>query len=452
MLRAWPLAGVLALALATASPLVAWRAGQALGSLLRPAFEDAGVSVVLVLGPVSTGAAAGAALCLTASGRRALGPQLAALPVGVRSVLVATVVVPALAAVAIALPAALAFAVAFGAASPGGPAAGVALVTGALTGAAAGATLAESGLHTAAGARRRGLGVLLAVVATWVAAGWSQQAPLAGPMAAAGSALTGRTHPSAALAAALAAAAVYGVAWLELAARRPERSAASPGGRRRRVPHPPAAALPVAAIALLGRRRDVRLALLAAIGLGLGGVVLAERSGVPEPGPLHLGAASALLAAAVAPLVVGGLLASGRWAWGCAPRARVLPCAALVAAAHLALLAALAPVLAGAALVSGASPSAVGEVLLVAAGLAAAAALAGALLPWRGATMGDQVASFAALAACAAAVSVAVGTAGPRLAAAGVPAAVAAASLLAACTGVSLAAVVWRLRAPGGTA
>lgn len=452
MLRAWPLAGALGLVLAAASPVAAWRAGRSLGALLQPALDDAGLSILLVLGPVSAGAAAGAALCLTSSGRRALGPQLAALPVGARSVLVATVVVPAFAAAACALPAALAFALSFGAASPGGPAAGVALVAGALTGAAAGAAVAESALQAATGARRRGLGGLFAVTAAWAAAGWLRHAPLAGPLAPAGSALSGRGHAPAALAVALAAAALYGAGWLELAVRRPERVTASRGVWRRRVLGPPATALPAAAIVLLGGRRDVRLALLAAVGLGLGGVALAERSGVPEPGPLHLGAGSALLAAALAPLVVGGLLASGRWAWACAPRARLLPCSLLVAVGHLALLAALVPVLCGAAFVSGAPARAVAEVVLVAVGLGAAAALAGALVPWRGATMGDQVASFAALAACAGAVSVTVGAAGPRLAAAGVSDAVAAAFLLTCCVGVSLGAVVWRLRAQGGAA
>lgn len=452
VLRAWPLVGALALVLAGGSPLVAWRAGRALGELLQPVLDDARLSMLLVLGPLTVGAAAGTALCLTAAGRRALGTQLAALPAGARSVLVATMVVPVLVVVALALPVALAFAVPFGEASPGGPVAGMALVAGAITGVAVGAAAAESALHIAAGAWRRGLCALCAVAATWPAAGWLQDAPLTGPLAATGTALAGDGHAPAALASALIAALLYGAAWLELAARRPERHPVSHRLQRPRVFGPAAAAVPAAAVVLLGRRGDVRLALLAAAGLGLGGVALAERVGLPEPAPLHLAASGALLAAALAPLVVGGLLASGRWAWACAPHLRVLPCAALAAAALAVLVGALVPLLIAAALVSGASPRTVGEVLLVAVGLGAAAVLAGALVPWRGAGMGDQVASFAALAVCASAISVAVGTAGPRLVAAGVPDAVAAVSLLAVCAGVSLGAAVLRLCAEGRAA
>ncbi len=449
-LRAWPLAGALAPVLVAASPLVAWRAGRALGSLLQPVLDDAGLATLVVLGPISAGAAAGAVLCLTSPGNRALGSQLAALPVGARSLLVATVVVPAFAAAALALPAALAFAVAFGAESPGGPTAGVALVAGTLVGAATGAAVAESVLHAAAGERRRGVSGALAAAAAWGAAGWLQQEPLAGPLALAGAALSGRGNAVAALGVALAAAVLYGAAWLELAARRSERVTPGRVARHRRRPGPAVPALPAAAMLLLGRRRDVRLALLAGVGLGLAGVALAQRSRVPAPGPLHLGVGSTLLAAAFAPLVVGGLLTTGRWAWACAPRGRLLLCSVFVAAAQLAALVALTPVLTAAALVSEAPARAVGEVVLVACGLAAAAALAGALVPWRGATMGDQMASFAALAACAGAFSVSIGTAGPRLAAAGIPDAAAAVALLAACTCVSLAAIVRRLCAQDG--
>ena len=421
-------------------------------SVLQPVLDDPALARLLALAPGVAGATAGAALCLTASGRHSLGPQLAALPVGARTALVATVVVPASAALVLALPAALAFAVAFGSASPGGATAGLGFVAGALAGATAGAVAAESILQAGAGARLRSVVCLLLVAAAWAAAGSLHEAPLVGPLAPAGSALSGHGHALAALAGVLAAAILGGAAWLELAVRRPERVAVARASRSRRVLGPPAAALPLAATVLLARRRDLRLALLAAVGFGLAGVALAKRAGVPAPGPLHLGAGSTLLGAALAPLVVGGVLASGRWAWACAPRPRLLPCVALAAAAHAVLVAALAPVLVGAALASGAPPHAVAELALVSVGLGAAAVLAGALVPWRGATMGDQVASFATFAACAGAFSVAAGAAGPRLVAAGMPDAAAAACLLAACTGVSLGAVTRRLRAPGGAA
>lgn len=450
--RTWPLPAALAVAAVVASPVAAWRAGAALGSTLQPVLHDARLSQLLALGPAVAGAAAGAALAVTASGRPSLGPQLAALPVGARAALGATVVAPVAVALALGLPAALACGVALGVAAPGGAVAGVALVACGFAGATVGALAAECVVQDRPHRRWRTAVRLLALAAAWVAAGSLQGAPLVGPPAASGNALAGEGAALVALGVLLLAASAAGASWLELAVRRPEPVATIGASSRRRVLGPPALALPLAAAVLLGRRRDLRLALLAATGFGLLGVALAQRSGVPAPGPLHLGAGSAMLGAALAPLVVGGVVGAGRWAWACAPRSRRVPCVALVAAAYALLLTSLVPVLIGAALVSGVTPHAVAGTALVGVGLSAAAVLAGALVPWRGATMGDQVASFAAFAACAGGASVAAGAVGPRLVAVGVPGAVAAFLVAAAGIVVALEAVSLRLRATGRAA
>lgn len=451
-LAAWrsaPLPGALLLAVAAASPYLLWRAGHALGIVLEPVLREPEAAGLLGVAPAVGGATAGAALCVTATGRRSLGLQIAALPVGARSALVATCVAPAVAVLVLGLPAALALVLALGASSPGGAVAGTGFLAGALAGAAGGAVVTESILHAWAGARRRGAVALLALCAAWSGAGALLGSAALGPLAPLGASLAGSTDAVAAPAVAVVAAVCGGVAWLELAARRPERVPPAPAATGRRVAGPLATALPLAALALLLRRRDVRLASFAATGFGLGGVVLASRAEVAAPGPLHLGASSTLLGAALTPLAVGGCLVAGRWAWACAPRLRVLPCAALVLAASVALFGALAPVLVVAAVVSGAPAYALAEVWLVALGTAAAAVLAGALVPWRGITMGDQVACLAAFAACAGLYSAVAGVTGPRLVAWGLSDGAAAGCVIAVGAAVSLGAALRRLVAAG---
>jgi len=441
-LRAAPLPGALALAALGAVPFAAWRAGRALAAALEPVLHDPELARLLTIAPAIAGATVGAAACVTTAGRRSLGPQLAALPVGARAALAATVLVPASVALALGLPAALALAVAFGAASPGGPVAGLGLLAAGVAGAAAGAATAESLLQAWAGARLRSTVSLLCLGTAWGGMGLLLGSALLGPLARVGPALAGGSDALAALAEALLTAALGGAVWLELAVRRPERTTAARPSRHRFVLGPVALALPLAAAILLVRRRDVRLAALAAVGFGLGGVVIAVRAGVPAPGPLHLGASSTLLGVALAPLAVGGIVSCGRWVWVCAPRARVLPCAALASAAHAVVVAALLPVLGASELLSEAPSRALGQVGFVTLGLAAAALLAGGLAPWRASTMGDQFASFATFAVCAGLVSAATGLAGPRLVAAGLPDAAAAAGVLAVWAVLSLGAVV----------
>lgn len=446
-LRASPLGGAIALAILAVSPLCAWRAGLALGSVLEPVLADPGLSRLLAVAPALAGATAGGALAVTASGRAALGPQLAALPVGARTALVATVLAPAGVAVLLLLPAALVLGVALGRAAPGGALAAIALVACVLPGAAVGAAAAETVVH---GALSRGrLAAALGGAVSWVVVGALLGQPAFGPLAPAGPALAGTAGPLPLLVCMIAVTVLGGAAWLELAAHRPERARAARRGTRCVVVGSAATALPLAAIVLLARRRDLRVAVLAAVGFGLAGVALASRVEVPAPGPFHLGSSSTLLGAALAPLVVGGVLVAGRWAWACAPRARAVSCAVLALASLAVLLAALLPVLAAAALASKVTLPAVLEVCIVAFGVAAAATSAGALVPWRGAGVGDQAASFAAFAASAGTVSVAAGAAGPRLVAAGMPAAGAAACLLGSAAAVAGALLVRRLRSEG---
>ena len=77
----------------------------------------------------------------------------------------------------------------------------------------------------------------------------------------------------------------------------------------------------------------------------------------------------------------------------------------------------------------------------------AVALQAGALVPWSGEGIGDQLTTFAALAAVAIATSVMVGLAAPRLIALGLPNAVVAVLLCAGSLGVACHTVGRRLEA-----
>jgi len=440
-----PLAGVTLLAVVVAAPIALARAGSALGATLAPALDDGATARLLTLAPMLAGAAGGAAVSLTSAGRRSLGLQLAAGPIGERAAFAACVLAPAGVVVALALPAAIALGASFGSAVPGGEAAGVGLVTVALAAAPVGAVVSEAALHSARGAWR-GAGYSLLLAIAWIGTGVLLDSPALGPLAPAAGALAGDVMPAVVLACAASTAGAGVFVWLELAVRRPRRPVRSAALRRRRVRGPLAAALPLAALLLIARRRDLRLCLLAAVAFGLGGVAIASGAGAPVPGPLHLGAGSALLGAALVPLATGGIVLSGRWAWATAPRSRLLLCAVVCAAADVILLMSLVPVLAAAATVSGLPRLALAQIGFIALLLAGAARLAGALLPWREATMGDQLASFGAFAACAGGFSAVTGVAGPRLVAAGLPDALAAACLLSVATAVGLGALVLRVR------
>jgi hypothetical protein len=198
---------------------------------------------------------------------------------------------------------------------------------------------------------------------------------------------------------------------------------------------------------LLVRRTDVRLSTAAAVGFGLGGVLLATVTDAPAPAAFMLGTTTALLGCIVPSLATCGGMCVGRWLWLAAP----CPSATIGRSAWgvaLVLTTLPAAVVGGVALaVSAASWSAVGTVAIVVVLAADTAAIAGVLVPWRGGA-GDQLATFAAFGALAIATSLAIGVVAPRLVAFGLPDAAVA---LAACLGGSATATVVLRRGLEGT-
>ncbi len=439
-----PAAWALALALVAAAPWLLSRMGEAVGDDLGPTLGDVATARAVVVAPLLAGLATGAALAVGSAGRVALGTQLAAGPVGERAAAVACVLAPIAVVGTIASPFALAFALPLGSGTPGGALAGVGLLAAGLVAVSAGALIAESALHLRAGAWLSALPVA-ALAVVWAGVGKALGSPLLGPLGPAGSALAGQRHPIAAIALGLLAAGIATWAWVELLVRRPPRAAA-PGRSGRLRPHRRLpVALAVAAVALLCRRADIRLGILAAVFFGLGGVVLGRRAGVPPPAPLQLGASSALLGAALGPLAVGGILLRGRWLWAASPRGRVGAVAALCTTSVAALLGAPGLVGMAAALASGATLRAVLELGFVAGLVAAAAVAAGAVVPWRGVAIGDQVASIGAFGIGLAGLSSLAGIAGPRLVEEGIPALLSAVLVLVAATGGAAGLLVVRL-------
>ncbi len=179
--------------------------------------------------------------------------------------------------------------------------------------------------------------------------------------------------------------------------------------------------IPVAVAVLVSRRDDVRLATVGAIGFGTAGIAVAGSSGVPTPTGFLLATTTALLGSLLGALAACGILLQGRWLWlgGSRGTAAVTRAACLVGLVGSALPVAL--VGAFAAVATGVSWGALGFVsALVVLGSAAALA-AGGLVPWSGEGVGDQLATFAALATVAIATSLAIGIVAPRLVAAGLP-------------------------------
>jgi hypothetical protein len=434
--RSAPLLSSVALVAVVAAPWPLARAGAELGRALGPALDERGLAQGLITGLALAGATAGAALAVSCPGRRGLGPQLAAGPVGSGTALVALALVPAAVALVPVLPSALAFMLPFAAQTPGGPAGGVVLLVAALAGGAAAAVVAEAAVHVSCG-RPAALLPAVALVTAWVGVGVALDAPGLGPLALAAAAVAGDRPVGIALAATTLVAAGLVVVWAAMACRRPERRARGRSRTLRLVRGHGPGAVPAAVLALVVRRRDLRLAALAALAFGIGGVVVGAASAAQPPAPLLLGATSTLLGAALAPLALPGALVTGRWAWACAPR-RLLPAVAGSLVGPALLLAALVPVVLGAQIVSAVTATTLARLAVLAVITAAAALLAGVLVPWRGEGIGDQLASFGAFAVCGAVVSGGTGLAGPQLVAAGLPAGVAAAAL--GCVALTVAA------------
>jgi hypothetical protein len=446
--RSAPLPSLAAAIAVVAAPWPLARAGTAIGRELAPALTGTAVAQALVVGLALAGAAAGAAFAVACPVRSGLGPQLAAGPVGDGAAVVAVALVPAGIAFVAVLPAVAAFLLPLAAETPGGIGAGPALCLVPLAAGAAAAVLAEAAVHLSRG-RSAAVVPAIAIAIVWAAVGVAFQAPGLGPLALATGAVAGSRSIGVTLAAEALTAAALTVVWAAGACRRPGRRIRVRRRRAVRLVRGPAAVAVVAAVAaLVVRRSDLRLAGLVSVTFGIGGVAVGYASAAPPPAPLLLGATSALLGAALAPLALPGALLGGRWAWASAPR-RLLPAVAALIVGVGALLVALVPAVLGALVVSSAVAHSLPALFLVTVLTAAAALVAGVVVPWRGEGIGDQLASFGAFAACGAAVSAGTGLAGPQLVAAGVPAGISAAAIavtLVAVAGLALGCGIGRPR------
>lgn len=436
-----PVPAALVTILVALAPLALWRVGRAVGTELAGVVNAGGVVDALVLGPLLAAAVAGAALAVSLPTRSALGAQVAASPGGEIAAFAAGLLVPALMSALIVLPSLATVCIALALQFPGGGVAGVALGVATVAAVPAGAILAEGVLAAARGRRR----ILLASAAgavVWAAVGAMLGA--AGPLAPVGAALRGQGSEWGALALAAAAALVLDLIWVALAAGRPEGRPrrARPGrrlGPREWCP------MPVAVAAVVTRRGDVRLAALSALGFGAAGVAIAVAASAPAPAPFLLATTTALLGSMVCALSVCGVLVGGRWLWlgASTDKGAIVAAACCVGVVGSALPVGLVGV--GAMLASDFSSSAAGVVAAVVVVGSALALIAGALVPWSGGGLGDQLSSFAAFAAIAIVASLLVGLVVPRLTSLGLPDPLAVVLVCGASIGAALAAVRRRL-------
>ena len=280
----------------------------------------------------------------------------------------------------------------------------------------------------------------------WVALGVALGAAPLGPLGLVPATLRGERSASLAIGLACLVAIGLGCAWVSLAATRAEpRSRSRPvrsHGRRRM-------SATVAAIVLLARRGDLRVATLGAAVFGLAGAALGVASAAPAPAPFLLGTTTALLGSLLCPLVVGGVLADGRWLWRSAPVERSAVARAFALASTVAAALPVAVVACVAAVASGAKPGILGILAALVTVGTCLALLAGALVPWRGAGAGDQMTTIAAFAAIAIAVSLGVGLAAPRIVSVGIPDAIVVVAICVAAGAAALAAID-RLVGTGG--
>ena len=414
-----PLPAAVAVILVVLAPFALFRIGRAVGGELAGVVGAGRVADALVLGPVLAAAVAGAALALSLPGRPALGQQVAAGPCGGVAAIVAGLLVPALIAALVVLPSLVAVCVALASGLPGGQIAGVALAAAAVAAVPAGAVLAEGALAAARGRRRRSL-VIAAGALGWTLTGLASGAAPLGPLAPVGAALRGAGSAWLAIAAPCGAAVVLALAWVLLAATRPEKRSRTARPARNRV-RGERFRVPTAVAVLLTRRDDVRLATTGALGFGAAGIAVASAAAAPAPTPFLLATTTALLGSILCPLAVCGVLLRGRWLWLGGPGdGRVINLAGCL----VGLTGSTFPVGVvgvGAMVASGASWSAVGVVAAFVIVGSAAALLAGAVVPWSADRVGDQLTTFAAFAAVSIAASLTVGLVAPRLVSLGLP-------------------------------
>ena len=418
-----PLPTTAVVVLVALAPVALARVGHALGCELVGVVSDGRIADALVIGPVLAGAVAGAALAVSLPGRSALGPQVAAGPCGDVVGIIAGLLMPLLLCVLAVLPSLVALCGALAGQLPGGRTAGMALAVSVAAAVPAGAVLAECAVAVARGVRWRFLAVLIGAL-VWAgigaALGASSSAIVLGPLAPVGAALRGSTSATIALTCTGLALVALSLAWPPLAATRPEKRLRTARSVRRIV-RGKRLSVPVAMAVLLSRRDDVRLSVAGALGFGALGIAITTATAAPAPTPFLLATTTALLGSILCSLAVCGVLLSGRWLWLGGPGDRRL---IGLAACIIGLTGSALPVAVvgtGATVVSGASGSVVGTVAAIVIVGSATALVAGALAPWSSEGVGDQLTTFAALAALAIAVSVATGLIGPRLASAGLP-------------------------------
>jgi hypothetical protein len=297
-------------ALWVTAPLIAVRVLDPAARALGPALVDVEVSRGLVVGLAAPAAALGAALALSTVGPSTLGPQVAASPVGRRALAVAALLPSLGVTTVLVAPVALAVSLSLVAHSAAGrpgclP---LSLVLGAAV--ACGAVMAESALRCVR--RRRALPLIA------IAAGGAVLVVLLELLA---RALTG--GDLVALLAVGASAAVVGLAavgaWVELLSSRPDRRSRRTT-RATCVPSRAGLAALRLATAVLVRRPDVRLAVVAGAGLGVAGTVAGTAMRQGAGAAALLGGGSAVVAAALAPLSAGGCITRAAWAWRVAGR------------------------------------------------------------------------------------------------------------------------------------
>ncbi len=434
-----PLPAAVAATLVVLAPLALGRVGRAVGDELAGAAGSAGVAEALVLGPMLAAAAAGTALAVSYPGPSALGQQLAAGPGGETVAVLACLLVPALVGAVVVLPSLVALCVALAVELPGGALSGVALAVAVVAAVPAGAIVAEGGLAAASRRRRRPLAIGAGAVA-WAGVGVVAGAAPLGPFAVVGPALRGTASSWSALLVAVVGMVALVVAWGRLVVSRPARRS-RPAGRSRSLGRAGRLSEPAALAALMSRRHDVRCATVAAIGFGVAGIAIATAARATAPTPFLLATTTALLGAILCPLAVCGVLLGGRWLWvgGPGDRAVLVRAASLVGFAGSLLPVAVVGVVATVA--SGASWSAAGTLAAFVVVGSAAGLLAGSLVPWHGEGVGDQLTTFAALAAVVVAGSLAVGLIAPRLVSMGLPDAVVAALVCVAWSAAALLAL-----------
>lgn len=416
-LRATPKVAAPLVAGIAAEPLAASLLGRELASVLGPALGNPDVVRALLAGTIVTSLAGGLALGAVVPSLSRLGPQLCATGASGLDRASAVLVVPLSVAVvgttALALPVGLPVLEA----SPGGlpamPHVVAALWCAGIVGGVVGSSLrggrraARVGALLAAAAA---LAVLLSsgsgtirAVATGGSAWWQSAGILAGGTLA------------------LAAWGALLTVIDDIGAGRASISRLQP---RAAVP-----ATFVAAARVLGRRSDLRAALVGGAGIGLVGVVCSWLARAPAPTGMALGSSGAVLAAAPCAVAVGGALREAEHVWILASSRTSIALAWLAAAGLVTL--APAAVACGAALaLGGGEPGDAVPALGVAAGVCAAGLAAGALLPWRGGRVLEQAASLGLFAALCGSLSLISALAGPRLSALGVPSAVTATLVL----------------------